>query len=463
MGATQASFPGLVTDSNGSFNINVSGLPNGTYTWWVKGAQSLANSGTVVLNGSNTTQEMGLLRTGDTNNDNLVDLTDFNLVRAAYGKSCGNGGYDARAEFTGDCVVDITDFTLMRGSYGMVGAPAPVVQTPTNTPSPTRTSTAAPTNTATRTATNTATRTPTRTATLSPTAVSTPSGACPIFPADNIWNRNIASAPVHARSADYITNIGVASVLHPDFAAGSWQGETIGIPFIEVPGTQPRVPITFDYANESDPGPYPFPTNAPIQGGPTSIHDRHVVVIDRDACVLYETYKSYPNADGSWHVGSGAKWNLNSNALRPNGWTSSDAAGLPLRPGLVTYDEVNSGVIRHAIRFTTVNINRSYVWPARHSDGQMTDPAYIPMGTRLRLKASVNISGFTTKQRVILQALKDYGMILADTGDALNITGAPDSRWNDVELNGIEALHASDFEAIDESGLMVDPNSGQSR
>jgi hypothetical protein len=325
--------------------------------------------------------------------------------------------------------------------------------------------TATPTPTGTRptstpTYSRTATRTATRTNTPAPT--NTPGGPCPLFPSDNIWNRNISALPTHALSAVFISNIGLTAPLHPDFGSGLWDGGPIGIPYVTVPGSQPRVPVSFYYPNESDPGPYPVPTNAPIEGGPNATGDRHVLVIDRDACVLYELYDAHPHADGSWDAGSGARWPLTSNTLRPDTWTSADAAGLPIMAGLVNYDEMATGVIRHALRFTAPRTQGNYVWPARHRAGS-NDATLPPMGLRVRLKASVNISGFPTQARVVLQAMKDYGLILADNGTAWHVTGIPDERWDNDLLNDIESLHGSDFEAVDESGLMVDPNSGQSR
>ena len=282
---------------------------------------------------------------------------------------------------------------------------------------------------------------------------------CPLFPADNIWNRNIRSLPVHARSNNFINNIGGGSVLHPDFGSGTWQGDRIGIPYMVVPGNQSRVPVSFQWPLESDPGLYPIPSNATIEGG----SDRHVLVVESGSCDVYEMYAAARNGNGSWDAGAGARWGLSGNTLRPNGWTSADAAGLPILPGLVRYDEVAAGAINHAIRFTTENINRSYVWPARHSDGSATDANVLPMGSRLRLKAGVNISSYPAQVQVILRALQDYGMILADTGDALNISGTPDPRWNDPTLLAMEGIRASDFEVVDVSSLMIDPNSGQSR
>jgi S-layer homology domain len=286
-------------------------------------------------------------------------------------------------------------------------------------------------------------------------------GGCPLFPADNIWNRAVTTLPVHPNSAGYINSIGGGASLHPDFAAGSWNGAPIGIPVNVVPATQPLVPLNLgQWAGVSDPGPYPIPPNAAIEGGSG---DRHVLVVQSGTCLAVELYHADPVGGGAWNADTAARWSLTSNALRPNGWSSADAAGLPILSGLVYYDEVATGAIHHAIRFTTANIGQSYVWPARHSDGDSTDPNIPPMGTRLRLKASVDISGFDSKTQVILRALQTYGMILADTGGELNISGAPDSRWNDELLNAMEAVHASDFEAVDTSSLMIDPNSGQSR
>ncbi|HEX6607061.1 MAG TPA: hypothetical protein VF276_09125 [Chloroflexia bacterium] len=286
-------------------------------------------------------------------------------------------------------------------------------------------------------------------------------GGCPLFPADNIWNRAVNTLPVHPNSAGYINSIGGGASLHPDFAAGSWNGAPIGIPVNVVPATQPLVPLNLgQWAGVSDPGPYPIPPNAAIEGGSG---DRHVLVVQSGTCLAVELYHADPAGGGAWNADTAARWSLTSNALRPNGWSSADAAGLPILSGLVYYDEVATGAIHHAIRFTTANIGQSYVWPARHSDGDSTDPNVPPMGTRLRLKASVDISGFDGKTQVILRALQTYGMILADTGGPLNISGAPDGRWNDELLNAMEAVHASDFEAVDTSSLMIDPNSGQSR
>lgn len=284
---------------------------------------------------------------------------------------------------------------------------------------------------------------------------------CPMLPASSIWNTPIDKLPVHARSATWISHNSPNNRLHPDFGT-FWQGAPIGIPYIAVSGTQPRVPIRFDYADESDPGPYPIPADAPIEGGAGSSGDRHVLVLDRDRCLLYETWSSYPQPDGSWQAGSGAVFDLRSNALRPAGWTSADAAGLPILPGLVRYDEVGAGEIAHALRLTLPNTHQGYLWPARHAAGQ-TDTAQNlpPMGARFRLKASVDISGFSARNQVILRALKKYGAFLADNGSAWYLSGVHDSRWSDDELSRLGQLHGSDFEAVDQSSLQIAPDSGQ--
>ena len=285
---------------------------------------------------------------------------------------------------------------------------------------------------------------------------------CPLFPADNLWNTPVDDLPIDSGSNAYITTIGANASLHPDFGSGVWAGGPIGIPYTIVDGSQPEVNVDFDYADESDPGPYPIPADASIEGGSLSSGDRHVLVLDRDACILYELYAAYPQLDGSWEAGSGAVFDLDSNALRPAGWTSADAAGLPILPGLVRYDEVASGEIQHAIRFTAPQTRRAYVWPARHFASSLTGAAYPPMGKRFRLKSNYDISGFSEAVQVILRALQKYGMLLADNGSAWYISGAPDPRWdNDALVNELSQVKGSDFEAVDESSLMIDSDSGQ--
>jgi hypothetical protein len=287
-------------------------------------------------------------------------------------------------------------------------------------------------------------------------------GNCTILPADNIWNTPVDTLPLHANSATYVNTIGVASPVHPDFGSGTWNGGPIGIPFIKVAGTQTKYPATFLYADESDPGPYAIPLNAPIEGGSNATGDRHAIAIDTDNCVLYELFSAYPQS-ASWRAGSGAIFNLKSNALRPSTWTSADAAGLPILPGLLRYDEVASGEIRHAIRFTAPQTRRAFVWPARHYASSLTDARYPAMGQRFRLKASFDITPFPAEVQVILRALKKYGMILADNGSSWFLSGAPDPRWNDTNLRTLRNITGSAFEAVDVSSLMIDPNSGQAK
>jgi hypothetical protein len=240
-----------------------------------------------------------------------------------------------------------------------------------------------------------------------------------------------------------------------------WDGGPIGIPYTIVSGSQARAGVIFGYADESDPGPYPIPPDALIEGGPQSTGDRHVLIVDKDSCMLHELYSAYPQANGTWQAGSGAVFNLRSHALRPSTWTSADAAGLPILPGLVRYDEVASGEIRHAVRFTAPRTRNTFIWPARHYASSLTGQQYPPMGQRFRLKASFDISGFSGDTQVILRALKKYGMILADNGSSWYLSGAPDPRWNNDMLHELGRVSGSAFEAIDESSLMVSPDSGQ--
>jgi hypothetical protein len=332
--------------------------------------------------------------------------------------------------------------------------------TPTRTPTRTRTFTPRPTPTPTTTRTAAPDPAPSQT----PTATSPPDSPCPVFPADNVWNTRIDSLPLDPNSATYVQTIGTTTGLHPDFGAGMWDGGPIGIPYVSVPGTQPPQAVSFDYADESDPGPYPIPPDAPIEGGANSTGDRHVLVLQRDACLLFEMWDAWPLVDGSWQAGSGAVFDLRSNALRPAGWTSADAAGLPILPGLVRYDEVASGRIAHALRFTAPRTRRAYIWPARHYASSLTGTQYPPMGQRFRLNASFDLSHFSAMNQVILRALKEYGMLLADNGSAWYLSGVPDPRWNDDDLHQLQAsVHGSDFEAVNESGLMLDPDSGAAR
>ena len=270
-----------------------------------------------------------------------------------------------------------------------------------------------------------------------------------LFPPDNPWNQDISNAPVDPNSARIIATIGAGAQLHPDFGT-VYRGAPNGIPYIVVSGSQPLVPINLtSYASESDRGPYPVPRNAPIEGGANSDGDRHVLVVDRDNWKLYEMFRSFPNSDGSWRSASGAIFDLKSNALRPEGWTSSDAAGLPIFPGLVRYDEVfEQREIRHALRFTVRKSRAAYVYPARHYASSETDPNLPPMGMRVRLKASFDMTQFSPANRVILRALKKYGMFVADNGGNWFLSGAPDTRWSDEDLSILKIVQAHDFEVL---------------
>jgi hypothetical protein len=267
------------------------------------------------------------------------------------------------------------------------------------------------------------------------------------FPDDDPWNQDVSRLPVDPNSEALIRGIGPGKPLHPDFGT-IYHGAPIGIPYIVVPGTQPRVPVQFQYAHESDPGPYPVPLDAPIEGGPQGQGDRHVLVVDRDRWKLYELFSATPERDG-WRAGSGAIFDLASNTTRPAGWTSADAAGLPIFPGLVRYDEVvEQGAIRHAVRFTCARTRRAYVPPARHYASPDRAPNLPPMGMRVRLKADYDSSRFPPAARVILTALKTYGMLLADNGSDWFISGAPDPRWDDDEIGTLKRVKGQDFEVV---------------
>ena len=268
------------------------------------------------------------------------------------------------------------------------------------------------------------------------------------FPANDPWNTPIDGEPVDAASDALIASIGLSKGLHPDFGADLGDGDPFGIPYVVVPGTQPTVPVTFDYADESDDGPYPIPPDAPIEGGPGSAGDRHILVIDRDNGRLFETWSTYP-ATGGWSAGSGARFDFASSPARPAGWTSADAAGLPIFPGLVRYDEVvGRGEIRHALRFTVTRSRRAYVAPATHFASSYTGADRPPMGMRVRLKATFDVSAFPVQARVVLTALKRYGMIVADNGGDWFISGAPDARWDDEQLNALKSVTGSNFEVV---------------
>jgi hypothetical protein len=328
------------------------------------------------------------------------------------------------------------------------GATATPTRTSTPTATPTRPATATPTRQATATPTKSTTATATATPTLpAGSGLVATLGGCQVFPANNAWNQDISTLPVDPNSTSYLAAIaaqGGNQFLHPDFGSNP----TYGIPYIIVPANQAMVPITFTaYGDESDPGPYPVPQNAPVEGGSSSSGDRHVIVVQQGACKDYELYNAHPNGTG-WNADAGAVWNFGSNALRPFGWTSADAAGLPILPGLAKFDEVASGQFTHALRFTVSKTQKGYILPATHYASSSTDPTLLPMGARLRLKASFDTSRFTGESRVILEALKKYGMIVADNGSNWYISGATDSRWNDTDLNQLKTVPGSAFEVV---------------
>jgi hypothetical protein len=277
---------------------------------------------------------------------------------------------------------------------------------------------------------------------------------CPLFPRTSHWNQRVDRLPVHPRSDAIVRSIGIDDHMHADFGSGRWEGGPIGIPYATVPARQRRVPVSFEYAAESDRGPYPIPRNAPVEGGRSSDGDRHVIVVDRRRCRLYELFAAYPVDGGRrWRAGSGAVWNLRSNRMRPAGWTSADAAGLPILPGLARFDEVRRGEINHALRFTARRTRRAYVYPARHFASDLTDPDLPAMGQRLRLRRGYDISRFPRQARVVLRALKRYGMILADNGSSWYVSGAPHRGWDNDDLHSLHRVPGRAFEVVDTSRL----------
>lgn len=286
---------------------------------------------------------------------------------------------------------------------------------------------------------------------------------CTIFPRDNVWHAGVASLPVNKRSATYVRSIGSTRPLHPDFGSGNIDGAPFGMPITTVTRSAAPVRITFDYADESNRGPYRIPATSLVEGGRQSTGDRHVIVLDKAACMAYELFDATRHANGSWTAGSGAIFNLRADRLRPLGWTSADAAGLPIIAGLVRYDEVAAGRIDHAIRMTVPRTDRSFLWPARHYAAPGRNLALPPMGLRFRLKKSVDISKMPRQARVVAQALKTYGAIVADNGSAWFISGTQDRRWDNNQLNALKQLRGSDFEAVDESRLQLSRDSARAR
>jgi hypothetical protein len=282
---------------------------------------------------------------------------------------------------------------------------------------------------------------------------------CPVFPVDNVWNTRVDHLRIDAHSSAYVATVGPDKPVHPDFGPDPKNG----IPFSFIHYNQKRVKVPFEYSDESDLGNYPIPQNPKVEGGEVNNPDgdRHIILIDTDRCELYELYAAKRQPDGSWKAGSGIQMDLTSNAIRGEGKGSADAAGLPIFPGLVRYDEVATGEIRHAIRFTVPKTQRAFVWPGRHYASPITDVKYPPMGTRFRLKADVDISKFSKSNQVILTALKRYGMILADNGGPWFLSGVPDERWNGDDLHRLQGIKGSDLEAVDESDWPYIANSGR--
>ncbi len=279
------------------------------------------------------------------------------------------------------------------------------------------------------------------------------------FPSDNLWNKDISSSPVDSNSANILNFIGNSIGLHPDFGSGLYNGSSMGIPYSVVNGSQSLIPINYNaYGDESDPGPMPIPLTAPIEGYPNpGSGDRHVLVLDSSNCFLYELYSSYPQT-AQWNAGSGAVWDLLSDEQRPYTWTSADAAGLPIFPGMIRYDEVAAGSLKHAIRFTVQSSSAGFVPPASHWASNSSNQYAPPMGMRLRLKSSFNVSGYSAANQVILNALKKYGLIVADNGSSMYLSGAPDDRWDNSDLHNLGNVHTSDFEVIQMTPLYTSAN-----
>jgi hypothetical protein len=279
-------------------------------------------------------------------------------------------------------------------------------------------------------------------------------GDCAVFPKNNPWNQRVDKLPVAGNSDTIVRSIGPDEGMHADFGSGLYEGRPIGIPFTTVGRGQHRVRVKFDYASESDKGPYPIPRNVPVEGGRASDGDRHVIVVDRSRCKLYELYAAYPvNGGASWKTGSGAIWSMRSNKLRPRTWTSADAAGLPILPGLARYPEVRRGAIRHALRFTVSRTRNAFVYPARHQASSDSDPSLPPMGMRFRLRAGFPVSRYSKQSRVVLRALQRYGMLVADNGSDWYLSGAPSKGWDNDDLHSLGGVKGSDFEVVDTSSL----------
>ena len=277
---------------------------------------------------------------------------------------------------------------------------------------------------------------------------------CHVFPRSSHWNRPVDRLPVHPRSDAIVRAVGRTEPAHADFGSGLYEGAPIGIPYRVVGAGQRGVPVSFEYSSESDRGPYPIPPGVPIEGGPDGDGDRHVILVDRSRCRLYELFSAYPRDGGRrWRAGSGAIWGLRSNRMRPRGWTSADAAGLPILPGLARYDEVRRGRIDHGLRITVPRTRRAFVYPARHFASNSGDPDLPAMGQRVRLRRGFDVSRFPRQSRVVLRALKCYGAIVADNGSAWYVSGAPHRGWDNDDLHSLGRVRGADFEVVDTSRL----------
>ena len=298
----------------------------------------------------------------------------------------------------------------------------------------------------------------------SATAVRTPPSVagCRVFPVDNWWNRDISRLPVDRRSATWLSHMSTGRNLHPDFGPSYGAGPDYGIPITVVTGSHPRVPVSFTYAAESNRVRYPFGSDTRIEGGRNSGGDMHAVVVDKTHCTLFETWDTTVRS-GRWHAGSGAVWSLGSDTLRPDTWTSADAAGLPILPGLLRWPEVQAGHVNHAIRFTTDVTSRHHLWPARHDAGATDSWAYPPMGARFRLRASYSEAGYGPRARVVIEAMKHYGLVLADNGSPWYFQGAQNASWPPSLVEALKRIPARAFVAVDTSSLKVSNGSAATR
>jgi hypothetical protein len=285
---------------------------------------------------------------------------------------------------------------------------------------------------------------------------------CSEFPADNWWHADVSHLPVHARSGAWLSHMDTGVDLHPDFGPSYGDGPNYGIPITVVGKKHTKTRVSFDYSSESDHVRYPLGPDTKIEGGRGSDGDRHAIIVDKSTCKLYELYAT-STSHGRWHAGSGAVWSLEKNRLRPDGWTSADAAGLPILPGLLRWNEVKKGKIDHAIRFTVPETSESHLWPARHDAGSTSSPDYPPMGARFRLSPSYDASGLSPYAQNVVAAMKKYGLVLADNGSAWYFQGEQNAAWPDKLIEDLKTIPADQFVAVDTSSLMVSPNSAQVR